>query len=448
MPTPKISVVVPAFNHEAYIAEALTSVLGQTLADLELIVIDDASRDGTWDIIQGIRDPRLRALRHSTNQGAHATLNEGLALARGDYLAILNSDDAFHPERLARMVAALGTDLGLAFSGVDFIDSHGQPAPDHERARDYAAASTLCAAQPPASWLLTSNLAITTSNFVFPRALLRQVGEFSDLRYTHDWEWALRASSHTPPLWLPEPLVRYRVHPSNTLAEDDVWRHIHENAYIQTLALGGTLDGLDAEGTCTALLHNPSLPPLATLCFGIAARRLPDPAALRALTRPGPDGWFLPRLARATGLDERIFRSARQLSDQQAALDAQVRLIDERWATIEEMSTTIAERDTALNAQAELIEARAAAMAHMSTEIAHRDDAIAAQGRLLEERFTAMEEMGREIHARNEQIGLLNAQRDAAQQQFDATRSELQALYQTWWIRIGLAIRRRLPGSR
>jgi len=434
MTAPKISVIVPAFNHEAYIVDALHSVLAQTLGDLELIVIDDASRDGTWDAIQSIRDPRLRALRHEDNRGAHATLNEGLGLARGDFLAILNSDDAFHPERLERLVGALGNTPRLAFSDVDFIDSHGQPAPDHERARDYAAARALCATQPPASWLLTSNLAITTSNFVFPRALLRQVGDFSDLRYTHDWEWALRASADAAPVWLREPLVRYRVHPTNTLAEDDVWRHVHENAYIQTLALAGKLSGLDAAGACTALLHNASLPPLATLCFSIAARRLADDAALRALTRPGPDGWFLRSLARATGLDERIFLSARRLSEQQTALETQAALIDER--------------DIALKAQANLIDERAEAMAHMSTEIAHRDEAIAAQAQLLEERFAAMEEMGREIHARDKEIGQLTPQLDETRQQLTATRSELQALYQTWWIRLGLAIRRRLPGAR
>lgn len=448
MTAPKISVIVPAFNHEAYIVDALHSVLAQTLGDLELIVIDDASRDGTWDAIQSIRDPRLRALRHEDNRGAHATLNEGLGLASGDFLAILNSDDAFHPERLERLVGALGNTPRLAFSDVAFIDSQGQPAPDHERARDYAAARALCATQPPASWLLTSNLAITTSNFVFPRALLRQVGDFSDLRYTHDWEWALRASADAAPVWLREPLVRYRVHPTNTLAEDDVWRHVHENAYIQTLALAGKLSGLDAAGACTALLHNASLPPLATLCFSIAARRLGDDAALRALTRPGPDGWFLRSLARATGLDERIFLSARRLSAQQTALDTQAALIDERWVTIQQMSASIAERDTALKAQADLIEERAQAMAHMSTEIAHRDEAIAAQAQLLEERFGAMEEMGREIHQRNEQIDHLNHQLDETQQQITATRAELEALRRTWWIRVGLALRRRLPGAR
>lgn len=437
MTTPKLSVIVPAFNHEAYIVAALHSVLSQTLGDLELIVIDDASRDGTWDAIQSIRDPRLRALRHEHNRGAHATLNEGLGLARGDYLAILNSDDAFHPERLERLVNALGNTPRLAFSDVAFIDGHGQPAPDHERARDYAAARTLCAAQPPASWLLTSNLAITTSNFVFPRALLRQVGDFSDLRYTHDWEWALRASAGEPPVWLREPLMCYRVHPTNTLAEDDVWRHVHENAYIQTLALAGKLNGLGATGACTALLHNTSLAPLATLCFSIAARSLADDAALRTLTRPGPDGWFLRGLAQATGLDERIFLSARHLSEQQVALETQAALIEERWATIQQMSSTIAERDTALQAQAELIEERARAIAHMSAEIAHRDEAIAAQAQLLEERFAAMEAMGREIHGRERIIAELGA--ETVRQ-----RTEIARLMNTPWNRL----RRLLGGQR
>jgi glycosyltransferase involved in cell wall biosynthesis len=129
MTAPKISVIVPAFNHEAYIVDALHSVLAQTLGDLELIVIDDASRDGTWDAIQSIRDPRLRAFRHKDNQGAHVTLNEGLGLASGDFLAILNSDDAFHPERLERLVGALGNSApGLQRRGL-----HRQPWPARPR---------------------------------------------------------------------------------------------------------------------------------------------------------------------------------------------------------------------------------------------------------------------------------------------------------------------------
>ena len=384
---PKISVVVPAFNHETYVVEALESVLAQSLGDLELIVIDDASRDGTWAAIQSLRDPRLRALRHDTNRGAHATLNEGLALAGGDYLAILNSDDAFHPRRLERMVDAIGDTQRLAFSDVRFIDSDGHPAPDHERAQDHAAACRLCTDQPPASWLLTSNLAITTSNFVFPRKLLEKIGEFSDLRYTHDWEWALRASATEAPLWLREELVDYRVHPTNTLAEDDVWRHVHENAYIQTLALRQHHPELDATTACTALLRNRSLHPVSTLSFLVAAAHLPDPDALRALARQTDGNWFLPALARTSGLDERILLSARSLSEQQAALTAQAALIDERGATIEQMSNTIAERDICIAAQAKLVE--------------ERGEALSAQATMLEQRWAAMEHMGHEIRQRD-----------------------------------------------
>ncbi|WP_346288570.1 glycosyltransferase [Zoogloea sp.] len=397
MHTPAISVIVPAFNHEAYVVEALESVLAQSLGDLELIVIDDASRDGTWDAIHSVRDPRIRALRHAANQGAHQTLNEGLALAQGRYLAILNSDDRYHPERLARLVEALGDAPRLAFSDVGFMDGKGLPAPDHERARDYAEACRRAGQLAPAGWLLSSNLAISTSNFLFPRSLFDRIGSFANLRYTHDWDWALRASAQLPPVWLRETLLEYRVHPANTLAEDDVWRHVHENAYIQALALGGSLEGLDARAACTALLHNSSLHPAATLAFLVAARRLPRQDELQAFTQPTGGQWFLPGMARDCGLDPRIFLSARTLSNQQQALAAQAALIEERWDTIQRMSESIAQRDASIAAQARLVDERAATMDHMGKEIAHRDEAIAAQARLLEERYAAMEEMSQRI---------------------------------------------------
>jgi len=363
------------------------------------------------------------------------------------------------------MVDAIGDTQRLAFSDVRFIDSDGHPAPDHERAQDHAAACRLCTDQPPASWLLTSNLAITTSNFVFPRKLLEKIGEFSDLRYTPDWEWALRASATEAPLWLREELVDYRVHPTNTLAEDDVWRHVHENAYIQTLALRQHHPELDATTACTALLRNRSLHPVSTLSFLVAAAHLPDPDALRALARQTDGNWFLPALARTSGLDERILLSARSLSEQQAALTAQAALIDERGATIEQMSNTIAERDICIAAQAKLVEERGATIEQMSntlaerdiciaaqaklieerwealsaqgTELARRDGALASQATLLEQRWATMEQMGSEIHLRDQRINTIK-------HECDLYRSELECLRATWWCRIGMWISRRL----
>ena len=143
----------------------------------------------------------------------------------------------------------------------------------------------------------------------------------------------------------------------------------------------------------------------ATLAFLIAARRLPQQEDLLAFTRPDGGQWLLPGMARSCGLDPRIFLSARSLSDQQQALEAQAALIEERWETIQRMSDTIAQRDASINAQARLIEERAGTIAHMGQEIAHRDEAIAAQARLLEERYAAMTAMEQAIASRDELIG-------------------------------------------
>ena len=128
--TPPVSVVIPAFNHAQYVAAAIVSVLGQGFADFELVVVDDASSDGTADVVAAIADPRLRLVRHATNRGAHATLNEAVAASRGEFVAVLNSDDLFEPDRLATMMEAARTaadGMFLGFSDVGFIDAAGLP---------------------------------------------------------------------------------------------------------------------------------------------------------------------------------------------------------------------------------------------------------------------------------------------------------------------------------
>ena len=99
MTLPLISVVIPAYNHERYIGAAIESVLEQSCPDLELIVVDDGSTDRTGEVIQGYTDSRLHYY-HQENQDAYTTINRGISLARGRYIAILNSDDIYTPERL------------------------------------------------------------------------------------------------------------------------------------------------------------------------------------------------------------------------------------------------------------------------------------------------------------------------------------------------------------
>lgn len=104
--TPRVSVILPVYNGEAYLLEAIESILGQTYADFELIVLDDGSRDGTAALLDAVRDPRVRVV-HQENIGLALTLNKGIALARGEYIARQDADDISRPERLARQVAYL-----------------------------------------------------------------------------------------------------------------------------------------------------------------------------------------------------------------------------------------------------------------------------------------------------------------------------------------------------
>lgn len=224
---PEISVVIPSYNHAAYISEAVQSVLAQTHRDLELIVIDDGSRDNSLEILRGFADPRLKVFPQE-NQGAHAAINRGLHLAAGEYLTVLNSDDAYHPQRLEKLLAAIKSepDGALAGSHIEIVDDQGKtlgvkhgyhdcpPWLLEDEARSFRAGGDLHAT------LLVENYYATTSNFLFPRRLFERVGDFRPLRYVHDWDFALRLAVQGKLLLLPEVLVRYRLHGKNTISEN------------------------------------------------------------------------------------------------------------------------------------------------------------------------------------------------------------------------------------
>jgi succinoglycan biosynthesis protein ExoO len=101
-----VSVIIAAYNVEKYIARAINSALSQTGVNLEVIVIDDVSQDQTVTITEQINDPRLHVIRQPHNGGPSAARNAGIAAAQGEWVAILDGDDAFAPGRLARMIKA------------------------------------------------------------------------------------------------------------------------------------------------------------------------------------------------------------------------------------------------------------------------------------------------------------------------------------------------------
>lgn len=97
---PSVSVIIPSFNHEKYIQVAIQSVLDQTFSDYELLIADDASSDDSWSVIKNFRDNRITSYKFNTNMGAAETVNYLIEKSRGKYIALLNSDDYWHKDKL------------------------------------------------------------------------------------------------------------------------------------------------------------------------------------------------------------------------------------------------------------------------------------------------------------------------------------------------------------
>jgi len=222
-----ISIIIPSFNHARYITAAIESVLDQTIGDLELVVIDDGSVDGTPQILSKIQDPRMKVF-FQENQGAHAAINRGIQNSTGNYVGILNSDDVYSRTRLERLLSMLEEDgsMGVVGSYLEVIDSQGNPLGIKQAyhslepwmlenpERSFRRGDSLRAA------LLTENYWATSSNFFFRRDVYEKIGPFRNLRYAHDWDFLLRITKDYQIDLVPEPLLQYRVHERNTIREN------------------------------------------------------------------------------------------------------------------------------------------------------------------------------------------------------------------------------------
>lgn len=241
---PRVSIVLPVYNHASYVTAALDSVRAQTMADWELIVIDDGSTDGTREVLQryveSVQDARIQ-LHLQANAGSHATINRGLSMARAPYLAILNSDDVFAPTRLERLLALAQQHPGdlLAVTAVRLIDGEGALVEERDPQfwwlrmyrdiLDYWRASQRNSAHPARDALLWGNFTISTSNFFLSRTLLDRLGPLGHFRYVLDWEYALRVTIECPQAFHfldDEPLLDYRLHGRNTILSGAIRNHV------------------------------------------------------------------------------------------------------------------------------------------------------------------------------------------------------------------------------
>ena len=200
MTPPRVSVVLCVYNQAAYVAEAIASILGQTLTDLELIVVDDGSTDSSPEVIHRFTDPRIRYVRNERNLGHASSLNRGVALARGRYLAIMDSDDISLPERLARQV--------------DFLDAHPDVAMCGSWVETFGARMEL-RRFPTEPAVLAASLLLSCP-FSMPTVMLRREAMlpegFDPRGLAFDYAYWVEVANRAPVANLPEVLLKYRLH--------------------------------------------------------------------------------------------------------------------------------------------------------------------------------------------------------------------------------------------
>jgi glycosyltransferase involved in cell wall biosynthesis len=200
--TPRVSVVVTCYNSALTVLRAIDSVREQTISDLEIVVVDDASSDSTVAVVEAIREPRIRLIRNNRNRGIGGAKNVGVAAARGRIIAFIDSDDSWVPEKLAIQLDALDRDPSHAPLSFSAFWVH----------RGGTGATVLRCPARRGSWLksiLSGETFSLGSTFVATKACFDAVGDFDErLARLQDRDWTLRyLRQHGEFVFVPQPLA-------------------------------------------------------------------------------------------------------------------------------------------------------------------------------------------------------------------------------------------------
>jgi len=208
---PKISVCIPTHNRARYLGQSIDSVFSQTLQDFEIIVYDDASSDDTNEVLARVLDPRLRCFRQSHNVGIARNRNSCLTVARGEYIAWLDSDDLYQPEMLELQSAVLDRhpEVGLVHGAYHVIDSVGRQLPDWPRPFTH---DIIEAGKEAFRELVVSNYVIAPTVMV-RRNCYTRVGPYAaECSSVEDWEMWMRIALHYDLAYNTAVVAQYRQH--------------------------------------------------------------------------------------------------------------------------------------------------------------------------------------------------------------------------------------------
>jgi glycosyltransferase involved in cell wall biosynthesis len=215
-----VSVVIPTHDRRDLLARALRSVLAQRGIELHVVVVDDGSADDTRAMVAAIGDPRVEYVRHAEPLGVSAARNSGIAAATADWIAFLDDDDLWAPDKLRLQIHSVQeSDRRWSFGGSVLLTpsleiAGAGPCPPPERVRD----------ELPLRNIVPGG----ASSVVVHRAILEQVGTFdTSLRHMADWDLWIRIAQTGPPAGVDAPVVAYRLHGSNASVDtNDIAREM------------------------------------------------------------------------------------------------------------------------------------------------------------------------------------------------------------------------------
>lgn len=266
---PKVSVCIPTYRGGTTIGEAIESVLAQSLADFELIVIDDGSPDDTRVIVERFVDPRVVYLRNERNLGPQGNWNRCLEVAQGEYLKLLPHDDLLHPRCLERQVTVLDDDsderIALVFSARDVLGPDGKVLTrrgypgGHEGTIDGSMVMRSCVRRG-------TNLIGEPGAVLFRKSLADRIGAFDATNpYVIDLDYWFRLLAHGEAYYCAEPLAGFRVSGSSWSVAIGTGQSSDFRNFIERVAARGGLPATSYDYFCGRF--TPALNNLARLLF-------------------------------------------------------------------------------------------------------------------------------------------------------------------------------------
>ena len=201
MNQPLVSVLIANYNHEDTIVETLQSVLNQTYKNMQVIVIDDGSTDESWNLINQFNDSRIEAFRLKKNQHVCAATNYGITKIKGDYVARIDSDDIWYPDKIERQIEYMTThkNCKVCFTWCDFIDENGVNINDVEINRVRLHEASFSSQEDAVERFYFRGNCLAHSSVVMETEVMNTIGEY-DVGYNqlHDFDYWIRIAKRYP----------------------------------------------------------------------------------------------------------------------------------------------------------------------------------------------------------------------------------------------------------